>query len=75
MSIRDIREIKHRVYVKRQTRNGGLLLVIKAVKLPLHDSSVNEVSVPKNLSEEAKLLLNSTVKVDFDQAAFGSLFI
>ena len=39
------------------------------VKLPLHDSSVNEVSVPKNLSEEAKLLLNSTVKVNFDQAA------
>ena len=39
------------------------------VKVPLHDSSVNEVSVPKNLSEEAKLLLNSTVKVNFDQAA------
>ena len=36
---------------------------------PLHDSSVNEVSVPNNLSEEAKLLLNSTVKVNFDQAA------
>ena len=39
------------------------------IKLPLHDSSVNEVSVPNNLSEEAKLLLNSTVKVNFDQAA------
>ena len=39
------------------------------VKLPLHDSSVNEVSVPKNLSEEAKLLLSSTVKVNFDPAA------
>jgi len=39
------------------------------IKLPLHDSSVNEVSVPNNLSEEAKLLLNSTVKVNFHQAA------
>ncbi|XP_074611360.1 uncharacterized protein LOC141865898 [Acropora palmata] len=29
----------------------------------------NAVSVPKNLSEEAKPLLNSTVKVNFDQAA------
>ena len=36
---------------------------------PLHHSSVNEVSVPNNLSEEAKLLLNSTVKVNFDHAA------
>ena len=39
------------------------------IKLPLHDSSGNEVSVPNNLSEEAKFLLNSTVKVNFDQAA------
>ena len=39
------------------------------IKLQLHDSYVNEVSVPNNLSEEAKLLLNSTVKVNLDQAA------
>lgn len=39
------------------------------IKLPLHDFSVNEVSVPNNLSEEAKLLLDNTVKVNFDQAA------
>ena len=39
------------------------------IKLPLHDSSVNEVSVPNNLSHEAKLLLNSTVKVNSDQTA------
>ena len=39
------------------------------IKLPLHDLSVNEISVRNNLSEEAKLLLNSTVKVNFDQAA------
>ena len=39
------------------------------IKLPLHDSSVNEVSVPNNLSGEAMLLLNSTVNVNFDQAA------
>ena len=39
------------------------------VKLPLHDSCGIEVSVLNNLSEEAKLLLNSTVKVNFDQAA------
>ena len=28
----DIREIKHRVFVKRRTRNGGLPMVIKACK-------------------------------------------
>ena len=38
------------------------------IKLPLHDSSVDEVSVPNSLSEEAKLLLDNTVKVNFDQA-------
>ena len=32
-------------------------------------ASVSEVSFPNNLSEEAKLLLNSTVKVNIDQAA------
>ena len=39
------------------------------IKLPLYDSCGIEVSVPNSLSEEAKLLLNSTVKVNFDQAA------
>ena len=38
------------------------------IKLPLHDYPVNEVSVPRKLSEEVKLLLNSTLKVNFDQA-------
>lgn len=39
------------------------------IKLPLYDSCGIEASVPNSFSEEAKLLLNSTVKVNFDQAA------
>ena len=39
------------------------------IKLPLHDSSANGVSVPSSLSEEAQLLLNNTGKVNCGQAA------
>ena len=37
----NIREIKHRVHVRRQTRNGGLLPFIKAWKLCYSNSSVS----------------------------------
>ena len=44
------------------------LLMDMPIKLPMDSASIGEIPLPNNLSEEAKSLFNTKVKVNLDQA-------